>query len=85
MSGQRPAIAPEYVGELLEPFRRGSADRTNNDVEGRGVGVSTVAAIADTHQADLRIRARAEGDWKSRWTSPHPRNATPVPAPAART
>jgi signal transduction histidine kinase len=56
-----PPIAPEHVGQLLEPFRRGPADRTNSDPDGHGVGLSIVAAIADTHQADLRIRPRAEG------------------------
>jgi signal transduction histidine kinase len=80
-----PAIAPEHVGQLLEPFRRGPADRTNSDVEGHGVGLSIVAAIADTHQADLRIHARAEGGLNIQVDFPQPRNATPAPAPAART
>jgi signal transduction histidine kinase len=80
-----PTIAPEHVGQLLEPFRRMPADRTNSDVEGHGIGLSIVAAIADTHQADLRIHTRAEGGLDVAVDFPQPPHATPAPTPAART
>ena len=80
-----PTIAPEHVGQLLEPFRRVPADRTNSDLEGHGVGLSIVAAIADTHHADLRIHTRAEGGLDIAVDFPQPPSATPVPAAAART
>jgi signal transduction histidine kinase len=80
-----PMIAPEHVCELLEPFRRGPADRTNSDPDGHGVGLSIVAAIAETHQADLRIHARAEGGLDIQVDFPAPPSATPAPTMAART
>jgi signal transduction histidine kinase len=78
-----PAIAPEHVSQLLEPFRRGPAERTNGDVHGHGVGLSIVAAIAETHRADLRIHARADGGLDIEVDFPQPTNATAAPAPAA--
>lgn len=80
-----PTIAPEHAGQLLEPFRRGPADRTNSDAEGHGVGLSIVAAIADTHQAELRIHARADGGLDIQVDFPQPPSATPAPAPPAQT
>jgi signal transduction histidine kinase len=79
-----PTIAPDHVSQLLEPFRREPADRTNSDPEGLGLGLSIVAAIADTHKADLRIHARAEGGLDIEVDFAQPRNAVPAPAPDAR-
>jgi signal transduction histidine kinase len=55
-----PPIAPDQVGRLLQPFQRGSPDRTAAP-NGFGLGLSIVADIAQAHGADLEVRPRPEG------------------------
>ncbi|WP_018684659.1 sensor histidine kinase [Actinokineospora enzanensis] len=47
-----PVIAPERVGELFEPFRRGGVDRTSHT--GTGLGLSIVRAVARAHGGTVR-------------------------------
>jgi signal transduction histidine kinase len=54
-----PAIAPEQVEQLFQPFGRLEATRLSSD--GLGLGLSIVTAIAAAHDADLRARPRPEG------------------------
>ena len=54
-----PAVPPEEVDRLLQPFQRLSPDRTTRD--GLGLGLSIVAAIANAHEAVLAVRARPSG------------------------
>jgi len=49
-----PAIAPEQVEVLFQPFRRLETARLSR--EGLGLGLSIVTAIAAAHDADLRAR-----------------------------
>jgi signal transduction histidine kinase len=49
-----PAIPPEQVETLFQPFGRLDASRLSR--EGLGLGLSIVTAIADAHNADLRAR-----------------------------
>jgi signal transduction histidine kinase len=49
-----PAISPEQVEKLFQPFGRLDASRLSRD--GLGLGLSIVTAIADAHDADLRAR-----------------------------
>jgi signal transduction histidine kinase len=49
-----PAIPPEQVETLFQPFGRLDASRLSRD--GLGLGLSIVTAIADAHDADLRAR-----------------------------
>jgi signal transduction histidine kinase len=54
-----PAVPPEEVDRLLQPFQRLSPDRTTR--AGLGLGLSIVAAIAHAHVAVLAVRARPGG------------------------
>jgi len=48
------------VGQLGQPFRRLDADRTGS-VDGVGLGLSIVAAVAAAHGGSFELYARAEG------------------------
>ena len=47
-----PPVAPDQVSRLLQPFQRGTPDRTANP-NGLGLGLSIVADIAEAHGASL--------------------------------
>ena len=53
-------MAPDQVSRLLQPFQRGTPDRTANP-SGFGLGLSIVADIAEAHGASLEILPRPEG------------------------
>jgi signal transduction histidine kinase len=53
-------VAPDQVSRLLQPFQRGTPDRTANP-NGLGLGLSIVADIAEAHGASLEILPRPEG------------------------
>jgi signal transduction histidine kinase len=53
-------VAPDQVSRLLQPFQRGTPDRTANP-SGFGLGLSIVADIAEAHGASLEILPRPEG------------------------
>jgi signal transduction histidine kinase len=55
-----PAVPPDEVERLFEPFRRLGTDRTDHS-HGVGLGLSIVAAIAAAHGATLTTRAHADG------------------------
>ena len=55
-----PPIAPDQVSRLLQPFQRGTPDRTANP-NGLGLGLSIVAEIAQAHGAGLEILPQPEG------------------------
>jgi len=55
-----PVIEPGEVAGLLEPFRRGGPDRTN-DGTGVGLGLSIVDAIVNAHRGTMTITAPDEG------------------------
>lgn len=48
-----PHVPPDQVGRLLEPFQRMTTDRAGHH-EGLGLGLSIVAAIANSHHATLQ-------------------------------
>jgi signal transduction histidine kinase len=53
-----PALDPEQVRRLGQPFHRLRADRTGG---GTGLGLSIVAAVAAAHGGTLTLTARDEG------------------------
>jgi signal transduction histidine kinase len=55
-----PAVAPDQVSRLLQPFQRGTPDRAANP-NGLGLGLSIVADIAEAHGAGLDVLPRPEG------------------------
>lgn len=55
-----PAIDPDSVAGLVEPFRRAGPDRSSGD-GGVGLGLSIVNAIVSAHRGALGMRARSEG------------------------
>jgi hypothetical protein len=56
-----PILDPGTVGELTQPFRRASPDRTDANDTGVGLGLSIVAAIASTHHGSVHLQARPRG------------------------
>ncbi len=55
-----PPVAPDQLGRLLQPFQRGTPDRTASP-NGLGLGLSIVAEIAEAHGAGLEVLPRSEG------------------------
>ena len=55
-----PAVPPEQIQRLFQPFQRLGATRAQYD-SGYGLGLSIVQAIAAAHRADLIARARPHG------------------------
>jgi signal transduction histidine kinase len=55
-----PAIPPEEIERLFEPFERLSSARTHHH-GGHGLGLSIVGAIATAHGAELQARPRPGG------------------------
>jgi signal transduction histidine kinase len=55
-----PPVAPGQVSRLLQPFQRGTPDRTASP-NGLGLGLSIVADIAEAHGAGLEVRPRPGG------------------------
>jgi signal transduction histidine kinase len=81
-----PAIPPDNVDRLFQPFYRGAArDRTGNR-DGLGLGLSIVAAIAEAHGAWIRAHALPGGGLGLRVgfpLAPAARPPPPVPPPPA--
>ncbi|HEV3400017.1 MAG TPA: ATP-binding protein, partial [Actinomycetes bacterium] len=55
-----PAIPPDQVATLFEPFRRLHPDRTGSD-RGAGLGLSIVRSVATAHGGHAAARALPEG------------------------
>ena len=55
-----PAVPPEEIQRLFQPFQRLGAARTHHN-GGHGLGLSIVQAIATAHRAELSAKARPEG------------------------
>lgn len=55
-----PRLDPALVDELAQPFRRLRSDRTGS-VQGAGLGLSIVAAVATAHHGALTLHAREQG------------------------
>jgi signal transduction histidine kinase len=62
-----PVIAPEDVRRLAEPFERLGRD---SDGPGAGLGLSIVRAVADAHDAAVRLEPRAGGGLEASVTFP---------------
>ena len=60
VSNTGPVIPPDDVARLVLPFQRSGTDRTNN-LDGLGLGLSIVAAIAEAHGAGLQANALPGG------------------------
>ena len=56
-----PLIAPDEVGRLFEPFQRGATDRTDNNDDHHGLGLSIIRAITTAHDGALTANAQLEG------------------------
>ena len=74
-----PAVAPEQIERLFEPFQRLGGARTRHD-GGHGLGLSIVQAIADAHHAELTARPRADGGLIIDVSFPPAGNPGPGPA-----
>jgi len=56
-----PQVPADDIETLLQPFRRQKPDRAGKDVDGFGLGLSIVQAIAKAHDATLAVRPRPDG------------------------
>jgi signal transduction histidine kinase len=57
-----PAVAPDQIGRLLQPFQRATPDRTSSSSGlGLGLGLSIVAQVVEAHGADLDVHPGPEG------------------------
>ena len=70
-----PAVPPDQVSRLLEPFQRAAPDRTASP-DGLGLGLSIVAEIAEAHGASLEVRPGPEGGLSVSVTFPPPAAAS---------
>lgn len=61
VSNTGPAVAPQDVPTMLEPFQRLGTGRGRSRGDGLGLGLSIVAAIVDAHRGTLDIRPRPGG------------------------
>jgi signal transduction histidine kinase len=66
-----PAVPPDEITRLLQPFQRASGERTGTP-QGLGLGLSIVRAIAAAHQADLTLRPGQPGGLNIAVTFRHP-------------
>ncbi|MGC0334589.1 signal transduction histidine kinase [Streptomyces sp. SAI-170] len=64
-----PVLDQRRVADLAQPFRRLGADRTGTG-RGSGLGLSIVAAIAQSHHGTLELRARPDGGLRVTITLP---------------
>jgi signal transduction histidine kinase len=76
-----PAIPPEAVGRLFQPFWRLDGRRVHHD-SGHGLGLSIVRAIAAARGAEITARARHSGGLSIEVTFPAMRDE-PVLAASA--
>jgi signal transduction histidine kinase len=66
-SGQ--SLDRDAVAQLAQPFKRLSQDRTES-MNGHGLGLSIVAAVAAAHAGSLELYPRAEGGLRVQITLP---------------
>jgi signal transduction histidine kinase len=64
-----PAVPPDQIARLLEPFQRADPDRAASP-DGLGLGLSIVAQIVEAHGASLDIHPEPEGGLSVRITFP---------------
>jgi signal transduction histidine kinase len=76
-----PAIPPEAVGRLFQPFLRLDGRRVHHDT-GHGLGLSIVRAIATAHGAAITARARHGGGLSIEVTFPAMPDEPLLAAPA---
>jgi signal transduction histidine kinase len=68
-----PAIAPDDVDRLFQPFQRLDPRRANH-TNGHGLGLSIVRAIAAAHRAGIAAQARPGGGLSVTVSFPRPRS-----------
>jgi signal transduction histidine kinase len=74
-----PAIPPEAVGRLFQPFLRLGGRRIHHD-NGHGLGLSIVRAIAAAHDASITAHARRGGGLAIEVTFPPATSADGTPS-----
>jgi signal transduction histidine kinase len=73
VSNTGAVIPPDAVDRLFQPFQRVGNERLRR-MEGHGLGLAIVRAIADAHDAALTGRARADGGLEIEVSLPAPKN-----------
>jgi signal transduction histidine kinase len=64
-----PALDPDQIKQLTQPFRRIGADRTGSD-DGAGLGLAIVSSIVEVHGGALDLKAIAGGGLRVAITLP---------------
>jgi two-component system sensor histidine kinase VanS len=67
-----PVVPEDAVAALTEPFFRAPGRVATGGVQGRGLGLSIVAAIAERHDAELGLVARDSGGLEVELRFPRP-------------
>lgn len=82
VSNSGPAVAPELLGTLTEPFIRGAGRSRSaapgGSPAGSGLGLALVARVVDVHGAALDITARAAGGLDVAVRFPAPGSSNPA-------
>ena len=81
-----PALSPDDLGRLFEPFQRLDGARTSRG-DGLGLGLSIVKAIADAHAATIATSLPADGGLSVQVSFPSAVRVSPPPpaiAPSQR-
>jgi signal transduction histidine kinase len=81
-----PALSPDDLGRLFEPFQRLDGARTSRG-DGLGLGLSIVKAIADAHAATITTSLPADGGLSVQVSFPSAVRVSPPPpaiAPSQR-
>ena len=84
ISNTGPAVPPEQIQRLFQPFERLVDTRTRHN-DGHGLGLSIVEAIAGAHGAEITARARPEGGLTIELSFPLATGARPGMTLATRT
>ena len=75
-----PALDPDQVKQLTQPFRRIGAERTGSD-KGAGLGLAIVSSIVEVHGGTVHLEALTDGGLRVAITLPLAAG-TPARAPA---
>jgi signal transduction histidine kinase len=73
VSNTGPLVPESAIPHLFQPFQAIGADRTRLRIDGHGLGLAIVRAVADAHGAAIAATPRSDGGLEVTVTFPSPR------------